>query len=142
MRVSDIMHAPVVTVQLDDALREVNAIFEAHVVHYVMVVEDEKLVGLIGEPDLLRAISPYIYTHVYTTRDWATLQQRVHQIVHRHPVRLRQDASVKEAIALFMSSSVDCIPIVDEDDVPVGMVTKTDIIRHLRVICADPHNIP
>jgi acetoin utilization protein AcuB len=142
MQVQKIMHTPVVTVRLDDFLREVNTIFEANVVHHVIVVEDDRLVGLIGERDLLRAISPYVNTHVYTTRDLATLNQRVHQIVHRHPKFLRQDATVQDAIGFFNAHHVDCIPIVDAEHAPIGMVTKTDIVRHFSAICADGKLVP
>lgn len=137
MQVRQIMHVPVVTVQLDDFLREVNTIFEANVVHHVIVVEQGRLLGVIGERDLLRAISPYVNTHVYTTRDLATLNQRVHQIVHRHPMVLHQDATVQDAIGLFNAYPIGCIPVVDADDVPVGMLTRTDIVRHFFAICTD-----
>ena len=135
MLVKEIMHTPPVTVQLDDFLREVNTIFEANVVHHVLVVEDGKLFGLIGERELLRAISPYVNTHVYTTRDLATLHQRAHQIVLRNPVWLLPDATVQDAIGLFNASLTDCIAVVDAQDVPVGMLTRSDIVRHFHAIC-------
>ena len=136
MLLREIMRSPVVTVQLDDSLREVNTIFEANVVHHVIVVDEDKLVGLVSERDFLRVISPYVFSHVYTTRDLATLNQRVHQIVSRHPVCLPQDATVQQAIDLFNSQRIDCIPVVDEQDIPVGMLTRSDILRHFQAICA------
>jgi acetoin utilization protein AcuB len=142
MLLKEIMHSPPVTVQLDDFLRDVNTIFEANVVHHVLVVEDNKLFGLIGERELLRAISPYVNTHVYTTRDLATLHQRVHQIVLRNPVWLLQDATVQEAIGLFNASLTDCIAVVDAQDVPVGMLTRSDIVRHFHAICSAGGNTP
>ncbi len=137
MQVREIMHTPAVTVQLDDLLREVKTIFDADVVHHVMVVEEERLVGLISERDLLRAISPYLATHVYTTRDLATLHQRVHQIVARHPMHLPPEATVQDAIGIFNAHHLDCIPIVDAQGVPLGMLTRADIVRHFHTICAD-----
>lgn len=142
MLVKEIMHTPPVTVQLDDFLREVNTIFEANVVHHVLVVDEGKLFGLVGERELLRAISPYVNTHVYTTRDLATLHQRVHQIVLRNPVWLLPDATVQDAIGLFNASLTDCIAVVDAQDVPVGMLTRSDIVRHFHAICTAGRSRP
>ena len=132
-----IMRTPVVTVLLDDFLRDVKAIFDAGVVQHVIVVEDSRLVGVIDERDLLRVISPYLITHVYTTRDLATLNQRVHQVVTRNATCLPLDATVQRAIDVFNAQAIDCIPVVDAQDEPVGLLTRADIVRNFYAICSE-----
>ncbi len=136
MKVSEIMSAPVLSVLLDDTLQEVEEIFARERIHHLVVIEDNKLFGVLNESDLLRAISPYVHTHIYTTRDLASLNQRVHQIVRRNPVSLSFEATVQEAISLFNTLHVSCIPIVDLAEMPIGIITPSNIMANFYKICA------
>jgi acetoin utilization protein AcuB len=136
MKVSKIMIAPVFSVLLDDTLREVVAIFECKKIHQLLVLEEGRLFGVLSEYDLLHAVSPYVHTHIYTTRDLAILNQRVHQVVTRNPVSLNHQATVHEAISLFNMLHVGCIPIIDSAEIPVGIVTPHDVIYNFYKICA------
>jgi acetoin utilization protein AcuB len=135
MKISEIMSKPVITVQLDDPLLEVKQIFDRIRLRHVVVIEEGKLFGVVDERDLLRAISPFVDSQVCTYRDLATLNKRVHQIVTRKPACLTPDASVREALSLFRSLRIGCIPIVDFNNVPVGIVTRSDFLRHFDEIC-------
>lgn len=130
------MSTPVVTVLLDDALAEVKRIFDNTNIRHLIVTEQSKLFGIVAERDLLRAISPYADTNVFSYRDIATLNKRVHQIMMRNPLFLNEDAHVRDALALFQTSHIGCIPIVDDRHVPVGIVTRGDILRHFYDICS------
>jgi acetoin utilization protein AcuB len=136
MKVSEIMKTPVLSVLLDDSLQEVEDILARERIHHLVVIEDGKLFGVVSECDLLRAISPYVHTHIYTTRDLASLNQRVHQIVTRNPVSLSPQSTVHEAISLFNTLHIGCIPIIDSTEIPVGIITPSDIIANFYKICA------
>jgi acetoin utilization protein AcuB len=122
----------VVTVELDDSLATVKQIFDSMRFHHLLVIgSDKKLCGVISDRDLLRAISPYLGTVSENARDSATLKKRAHQIMTRAPVTLGPDASVADAIQLFLSHRVSCIPVVDEGSRAVGIVSWRDILRSL-----------
>jgi acetoin utilization protein AcuB len=72
------------------------------------------------------------------TRDLATLNKRVHQIMSRNPVTLKRDASLDEAMRLFLANRISCIPIVDDDFKPVGILSWRDVIRALLPAQAPP----
>ena len=130
MNISEIMSSPIKSVTLDDFLKDVKDIFDSNDIRHLIVIEECELIGIVSERDLLKNISPYLNSNVYTTRDLATLNQRVIHIVTRNPKFLNLQASVAEAIELFNSVRIGCIPIVDENHVPVGIVTRGDIIRN------------
>lgn len=136
MEISKIMSSPVVTVLLDDSLADVKQIFDQSKIRHILVVEEKQLFGVIAERDLLREISPYVHTQIYTSRDLATLNKRVHQAVSRKPISLPSNANVFQAIELFKTSHIGCIPVVDENNKPVGIVTRGDVMRHFDEICA------
>jgi acetoin utilization protein AcuB len=130
MNITEIMSSPIKSVTLDDFLKDVKEIFDSNDIRHLIVIEEGTLIGIVSERDLLKNISPYLNTNVYTTRDLATLNQRVIHIVSRNPKFLKVTDQVEDAIALFNSVRIGCIPIVDDDHVPVGIVTRGDIIRH------------
>jgi acetoin utilization protein AcuB len=132
MELRSIMTARVVTVEADDTLEVVKRIFDAMKFHHLLVVDSGKtLCGVISDRDLLRALSPYVGTASENARDTATLRKRVHQIMSRKPLTLPPEASVTDAINLFLASRVSCIPIVDPHLKPVGIVSWRDVLKTL-----------
>ena len=129
MKIREFMTSKVVTVQLDDKLSVVKDIFDNSNFHHLLVVEDDKLFGVISDRDLLKAISPNLDTKVVTYRDLATLNKRVHLIVSRTPITLSADHTVTDAAALFCRFRISCIPIVDDEFRPVGIITWRDVLR-------------
>ena len=129
MKITEIMSSPPITATLDDFLSEVKEILAVNKFEHLVIIEEGKLMGVLSERELLLAISPYVNSNVYTTRDLATLNQRVGQILERHPLYLDDQSELEDAIDMFDKNHISCIPIVDADFVPVGIVTKSDIIR-------------
>lgn len=135
LQVSQIMSRDPVCIGLDDSLAAVKEVFDNAHFHHLLVVEDGKLIGVLSDRDLLRAISPNIDTTRFTTQDWATLQKRVHQIVTRHAKTLPPDAKVREAVRIFNTYSISCIPIVDSENRPLGILSWRDIMKHFDTLC-------
>ena len=76
-------------------------------------------------------MSPNLGTALETSRDTATLNKRVHQIMSRKPIVLQAAAPVHDAIDIFTQHRISCIPIVDAAFTPVGIITWRDIIKFL-----------
>lgn len=132
MVMGDIMTALVVTVDMDDRLERVKEIFDAKGFHHLPVTdENEKLSGIVSDRDLLRALSPYVGSAAETTRDLATLNKRVHQIMTRRPLTLRPQSTIAEAVNLLLTQHISCIPIIDDDFKPVGIVSWRDLLKSL-----------
>jgi acetoin utilization protein AcuB len=129
LQIQQIMSRRIVTVEMDDRLEEVQKILESTGFHHVLVVEEKKLWGVVSDRDLLRALSPFIGSVVESHRDVATLNKRVHQIMSRKPIFLHPEASVRDAIALFLANRISCIPVVDEEERPIGIVSWRDILK-------------
>jgi acetoin utilization protein AcuB len=132
MTLGDIMTARVVTVGLDDRLEVVKEIFDTMNFHHLLVVDEHrKLSGVLSDRDLLRALSPYVGSAAETARDLATLNKRVHQIMTRHPHTLRPHSGIAEAVNLLLKNRISCIPIVDDEFAPIGIVSWRDLLRAL-----------
>jgi acetoin utilization protein AcuB len=131
MSVKNIMTGNVVTVEMDDTLSTVKDIFDHLKFHHLLVIESGRLVGVVSDRDLLKALSPNIGTMSETYNDLATLNKRVHQVMTRKPITLRPEAPVGDAVMLFINNRVSCIPIVDRESRPVGIVSWRDILKAL-----------
>ena len=131
MIIENIMTKTCVSVSLDDTLFTIKNIFERASFHHLLVVDENQLSGVISDRDLLKAISPNIGTAAELTRDLATLNKKVHQVINRELVTLTADASVSDAIDIFNTTKNSCIPIVDGNNKPVGILTWRDIMKTL-----------
>jgi acetoin utilization protein AcuB len=132
MALGDIMTARIVTVEMDDRLEVVKEIFDTVNFHHLLVLdENKKLGGIVSDRDLLRALSPYVGSAAETARDLATLNKRVHQIMTRHPITLRPESGISEAVNLLLMHGISCIPIVDDKLKPVGIVSWRDLLKSL-----------
>ncbi|MFB0981887.1 MAG: CBS domain-containing protein [Alteromonadaceae bacterium] len=131
MKIASIMTKAFVSVSLDDNLLTIKNIFEYANFHHLLVVDNNQLSGVISDRDLLKALSPNIGTAAELARDLATLNKKAHQIVNRKLATLTAGASIFDAIDIFNQTKMSCIPIVDEKNHPVGIVTWRDIMRTL-----------
>jgi acetoin utilization protein AcuB len=129
MTVEGFMNKSIVTVEMDDLLSTVREIFDNVPFHHLLVVESGKLVGVVSDRDLLKALSPNIGTAAETTTDSATLNKRVHQIMTRKPVTLKPKAGIYDAIEIFNNHNISCIPVVDDEYKPIGIMSWRDILK-------------
>jgi acetoin utilization protein AcuB len=129
MKISQVMTRRVMTVDMDDSLRRVRDIFEEHSFHHLLVLDRRRVVGVISDRDLLKHISPFIGKLAERSQDLSTLTRRVHQIMTRKLVSVKDDEDVDSAAALMLEHGVSCLPVVTRDGRPVGIVTAKDLLR-------------
>lgn len=131
--IDSIMSTPVVSVEMDDKLSLVNTLFEQTRFHHLVVVENRQLVGIISDRDLFKALSPTVGTVAETSADLAMLNRKAHQIMSRNPVYLNQQDDVSKAVIAFRENKVSCLPVVNEQMIPVGILSWRDIIKALDI---------
>ena len=124
-----IMTTRVVTIEMDDSLEVVRDIFKKVRFHHLLVVDNNRLVGIISDRDMLKAVSPFVGTMSETTRDQATLNKRAHQIMSHHPVTVRSSCTLQEAAELMLARGVSCLPITTIGGEVLGIVTWKDVLR-------------
>jgi acetoin utilization protein AcuB len=129
MQVSKIMSHPIDLVKMDDSLAHVKNLFELRGFHHLLVVENGALVGVISDRDLLKAISPNLGGPSETNKDMMCLNKRVHQIMTRKPIVINANNSLFTAVKLFNRNTVSCLPVVDDNGKPVGIISWRDILK-------------
>jgi acetoin utilization protein AcuB len=129
VQVQKIMSTRIVSVAMDDSLRVIKDIFENLKFHHLLVIEKEKLVGIISDRDLFKALSPNIGTLAETSKDTASLNKLAHQVMTRKPICISPEANIYDAISLFNQNRLSCLPVVDIEQKPVGILSWRDIFK-------------
>jgi acetoin utilization protein AcuB len=128
--VHDLMSRHVMTIGLDDSLERARDIFEKQGFHHLIVIERGKAVGVISDRDLLRNISPFIKSPLaQRSQDLATLRKHVHQIMTRRLVTVAPDSTAAVAAQLMIEQNVSCLPVIDQEQHVVGILTLRDLAR-------------
>ncbi len=131
MKLSDIMTREVVTVDIYDTLRDIRDIFERSRFHHLVVMEEEKVVGIISDRDLLEHLSPFLGDRVMERpQDRNVFMRRAHEIMSNRPVVADEEMTVGQAARLLLEKQVGCLPVVTADRRVCGIVTWRDLLRH------------
>ena len=131
MSLSAFMTKNPLSVDLDDELSKVQELFNQHPIHHVLVTEKKVLVGVITVADLHKHLSPNIGTRKETHADASLLRQKAHQIMDHNVVTGTPTMSIFDAVLKFDDHKLTCLPIVDEKNHPIGIITWRDIIAIL-----------
>ena len=100
-----------------------------HAFHHLLVADSAKLVGVLSDRDLLKALSPFVGQPIEREKDEQTLRRRVHQIMSRNPITASPQESIQTAALRMQEKVISCLPVMDEHDNILGIVTRTDILR-------------
>ena len=131
MKINSLMSSNIVTVEMDDTLKTVKEIFDHTQFHHLLVVDANKLCGIISDRDLLKSLSPNLGTLAESSNDLSSLNKKAHQIMSRHPITIDADASINTAIILFNKHKLSCFPVINAQHNPVGILSWRDIFKAL-----------
>jgi CBS domain-containing membrane protein len=128
LTVADIMSREVITLAEDDTLSDARACMEQGRVRHLPVVRGRKLVGLVTHRDLLAA-SFSVFAPVSPHEEHRLFAQiPVRELMH-DAVTARPGMPVREAAGLLLSNQFGCLPVVDEVERLVGIVTEADFLN-------------
>lgn len=129
MRVGDVMTREVVTVGPDGAVGEAAGLLGRHGFTVLPVVRAGRLVGVVGESDVLRARihhdarSPRLAGEL-----GGTPPRRVREVMTTDVRTTTPDADVADVADLVAGGTVRSMPVVDGDEL-VGIITRRDVVR-------------
>lgn len=131
--ISRIMSSGAITLHSGDPISKARRLMRECGVHHLPVVSGNELIGIISFSDILRVSFGDTFGADERAVD-ATLDHTmtIEQIMSKSPSTLKKDARIRDAAELLSKGDFHSVPIVDADGKTlVGMVTSTDLIRHL-----------
>jgi acetoin utilization protein AcuB len=130
MFVRDRMSSPAVTITPDISLQDALKLMHERQFRRLPVVDDrDELIGIVSERDLLYASPPPAALLGGQGLDDLLSGLLVEEIMTEEVIAATPDAFIEEAARLMADNKIGGLPVVDEDNHVVGVITETDVFR-------------
>ncbi|HET6684486.1 MAG TPA: CBS domain-containing protein [Gaiella sp.] len=115
---ADVMRTEVIDVAPEDTLGEVAERMSAVNVGAVVVKDFGRLIGILTERDMLKAMAARVHTSDARVRQWMT----------EDPLTASAEMGVEEAAQVMLEHNFRHLPIVDEAGAVVGLVSLRRVV--------------
>lgn len=120
-----------VTVEPDTSMLDAEHIMKENKIRRLPVMKGGKLVGILTEHDLKAASASSATTLDVHELMYLLARVKVREIMTKEPITIRDDDTVEEAAVVMLRRRISCLPVVDEKERLVGIITNTDIFKVL-----------
>jgi PAS domain S-box-containing protein len=127
-KLEQIMSSPVETVSSDLSVLNASEFMGEKRIKRLPVMEEGKLVGIVTQTDLVRALTSY------------GLWKDVSEIMSRNVAVVQSRSSVAEAVEIMTSQEISCIVVLKGGEV-VGVLTEKDLLGRVVALRKDPARI-
>jgi CBS domain-containing membrane protein len=129
--VTEIMTNNIIKLNLSDELTKAEELFKKHKIRHIPVVSDYKIVGMLSYTDLLRVSYPDAADDDADNVESIVFNMfTVQQVMAKQIVMISPTSTITDAAAILSENEFHALPVC-EDEVLVGIVTTTDLIKYL-----------
>jgi acetoin utilization protein AcuB len=123
MLVRDIMRSPALAISAETTLEDAYQTMQEKAIRHLLVLEGEKLVGVVTDRDLRLA------TSALAPRPFFPGSQ-VADVMHPDPITADPSDPVEDAARIMRGRKIGCLPVLDDGRL-VGIVTGLDLLDAL-----------
>jgi CBS domain-containing protein len=123
------MTEDVITITPDTTLKEAHDIMNEKGIRRLPVVSNGKIVGIVtlgdirgAEPSRASSLSIWEVHHLLA-------KLKASEIMTRNPATIQKNASIGDAAKLMLEKKFSGLPVVDDENHLVGIITESDIFR-------------
>ena len=124
---AQIMSCPVVTVPAHLSILAASEIMGQKRIKRLPVMQDDKLVGIVTQTDLVRALTSY------------GMWRDIAEIMSTKVAVVAKSSTVAEAAEVMTNQEISCVVVV-EGEQPVGVLTKKDLLGRVVALHRDPRS--
>jgi len=129
MPVSKIMTTEILSVNITQSLREVDAIIKDQHIRHVPVVSGDKVIGMLSKTDLQKiSFVNTIDGDGLTTAMYENLS--IDQVMTKDITTVNQDDTILDVATILSKNEFHALPVTDGENL-VGIVTTTDLVKFL-----------
>lgn len=122
-----------ITVSPKTTLLDARSMLLRHRISRLVVIENEKPVGIITEKDLVKAI--------YRIDNTIIENVRVSEIITKHLLTITEDATLYDCAKMMLNNKISSVVILKKDGSLSGIITKTDLISVFLTQAVEPLKI-
>lgn len=127
IRVVDVMTKDPLSVTPLETIGQADELMTGQKIRQLPVVNDNELVGIITDRDIRSFLSGSLLS-TPETREKA-LNVKVRDVMTTEPLTVAPDDELQEAVELLIEEKIGGIPVVDDTEGLVGIVTYVDVLR-------------
>lgn len=131
MLVKNWMSKNVITIGTDASMQDATGLLKKYRIRMLPVVKKDKLVGIITDRDLKRASASDATCLEIHELLYLLTKIKVKQIMSQKPISVPMDWTVEETSELLLRNKISGVPVVDEAESVVGVITQSDLFRVL-----------
>ena len=129
--VKDIMTKEVKSAHTGQNLSDVSKLLREGSFHHVPILDNDKPVGLITSTDLYKLIFDIDNTDQRMLDAILDSQYTIEGVMTKEIKTIEQTARIREAADMLSTGSMHSLLVVDDKGAMLGILTSTDLIRHL-----------
>jgi len=123
----DIMTSRPLTLRPSDTVRQAEEIMDEQKIRQLPVVNGTELLGIITDRDIRSFLGGHLLSAPEEREN--AMNTEVGSVMTTKPITLEPDDGIEEAVELMIEEKVGGIPVVDEEEGLVGILTHVDILR-------------
>ncbi len=129
IKVFDVMSRDPLTVSPSDTVGKAEELMYENHYRQLPVVENKQLIGIVSDRDIRSFLAQPSF--VEPEKRARALRTKVNKIMTAKPLTVSPEDDLREAVELLIEEKIGGIPVVDETEGLVGIVTYVDVLRFL-----------
>jgi len=117
--VIDIASQNLITLKPYMSIKEAANVLSSNRIEGAPIIEDYKVTGILTLNNIIKAIAE------------GNENLKVNEIMSKHIITVEKDLMISDAIEIMNKNKIGRIIVVNDDKVPVGIVTKTDLLNKI-----------
>ncbi len=131
MLVKNWMSSPVITIDINDSMQNAVKLLKQNDIGMLPVLKRGELVGIVTDRDLKRASASDATTLEIHELIYLLQKIKVEDIMTKNPITVPLDYTVEETTDVLLKNKISGVPVVDEQGVLRGAITKGDLFKVL-----------
>jgi len=130
--IQDVMSDKVLYINTDHTFTQISRMFVELKIHHLPVIgEDSELLGMVSANDILKAYTNLLPGLPDTEEETINKRISIYDLMTPAPLMtLPADATIPEAARVMAKNRIHALPILDEQDQVMGIVSGHDIVRY------------
>ena len=127
--ISDLMTTDVLAITLDSTMADVHAKMKEHHIRHIPVLDEGKFFGVITQKNVLAKTMYLLDRYGVSALQRREKQVSVEELVDKDVMFANGNMPVTDAARFFLNNRHGCLPVVDDDNNLLGIVTSSDFVR-------------
>ncbi|TVL98749.1 MAG: CBS domain-containing protein [Candidatus Kuenenia stuttgartiensis] len=129
MLVKEIMSKQLVTLNADSKLGFAEDIMYLGRIRHLPVVNGKEIVGILTQRDLYKASLTSIVTNWEENKTFLD-SVKVAEVMTKDVITISPNTSIEDAAQIMIDKKVGCLPVVEDKNTLLGLITETDVLQY------------